>query len=208
MQPIPDFVREKLNEDEEIVWMGNPAPMMLALKVLLEGLLFGLLFLFVAFRGFQVAFHPYDGELHIAPGTDIGLQIVIIAVLALIGLALLLKPFRAYKDAEKTTYCVSNQQAFQIIAKKKAKIISHSKGEIKIPERKNKRNGKSDIVYATRLYRGNRGQSRMKKYGFWAIDDGDGAENALLALKNKKSPTPSKHNEFDRDGEFDMRSLR
>lgn len=209
MQLIPDFVRNELKEGEEIIWTGSPDPKSAAIKALPEALL-SLLFFFIAVQGFLVAFNPYDGELHIAPDTEVGLQVVVVMVFTLIGIALLLRPFFAYKNAEKTTYCISNQRVLQFLVKKKTKVTSHSRRLLNSHERKNKKNGKSDLIYAKETYtvrRKGSAQTRTRIHAFSAIDDGDGAERALLVLKGTQEPT-SASNKYSQDDIDRMRHLR
>ncbi len=213
MELIPDFVREKLDDGEKIRWMEKPDPMSAAIRKIPESL-FSVLFFGVAVQDFLVAFNPRGGKLYIEPDTEVGLQIAIIFFFSFVGIAFLLKPLFSYKEAEKTLYCVSNQRAIQIIAKKNIKVISHSHSALTTIERKDKKNGKSDILYAIERYtvrRKGRSQNRKREYKFWGIADGDGAEKALLKLKEERGAVSSSspRREYKPEDSFGaMRDLR
>ena len=211
MELIPDLVREKLNDDEKITWMEKPDPMSAAIRQIPVSLM-SIIFFGLAVQAFWVAFNPRGGKLYIEPDTEVGLQIAIIVVFAVIGIVIFLKPIFSYKEAEKTIYCVSNQRAIQIIAKKKTKVISHSHSALTTIKRKDKKNGKSDILYAVEKYtvrRKGRTQHRTREFKFWAIADGDGAEKALIKLREEGQVVSSSRREYASEDYYEkMQSLR
>ena len=145
MELVPDHVRNVLNEGEKIAWIGYPDPKSVAIRRIPESL-FSFLFFGMAVKAFLTAFNPYGGKLHIEPDTEVGLQIAVIAFFAFIGIAIFLLPFFSYKDAQKTTYCVSNQRVMQIVAKKKTSVQSRSYTQLTPLKRKEKKNGINNYI--------------------------------------------------------------
>lgn len=105
----------------------------------------------------------------------------------LIGIAMLLSPWWAYRRAARTVYAATDRRLLIVTETwGRAKAVrSHScedLGDLKKVERPD---GSGDLIFALELVRGRRGRAYQKEIGFFGIPEVRQVEQLVLGLSEK-----------------------
>ncbi len=143
---LREMVENELNEEEQILWGGQPAPKRLAAKKLplfffaIPWTAFSLFWMYAA-SGFSV---PFSGD-------GFSLFSLFGIPFLLIGIAMLSTPLWAMRNAKRTVYILTNRRAVIFAGGFNTTISSYSPGQLYSTTRKQNPDGSGDILFNTEI---------------------------------------------------------
>jgi len=176
---IEPRVLEELDRDETVVWSGRPQPSLFAgrnpVTFLFPIFWVGFIFLFI--------FASHSGR-------NAGSPWPFMLPFFVIGFVFLSQPFFLYLDIFKTYYLITNRRALIVKLGRTKSVNSFYPEKLQSLERRERSNGKGDVVLERSLFSSNgygyRGSSYNRDIGFMNIPDVKNVEGLLRDLAMKK----------------------
>ena len=172
-------IKNRLDLNEHLVWVGKPKPRAFT-KTTVGAMLFGIpwsafvaFFLYVAFFGEAKDGEPPEGRLVLA---------LFMIPFVLVGLGMLFAPFWNRLRMAGQLYAVTDKSALVI-----GRLFTKRwrAGEMDTIDRRDKRNGHSDLIFAYTSYAVS-GQHQPTGFLTIPTSEASAAESALRALKERE----------------------
>jgi hypothetical protein len=185
-------VESELNSQEQIVWVEQPIPWLVArsaLPILLFGTPFTVFAVFwIGMAAFGVGQAANAGPMWVFP--LFGLPFV------LIGLAMFSAPYWALRSAKRTVYVVTTQRAILLRGGWfSISVRSFEPAALTILNRKQRPDGSGDLIFTQDWRPGNNGHSTWKNVGFVAVRDVKHVEDLIRTLAQQPASRSKAANE-------------
>lgn len=118
-------------------------------------------------------------------GDDLGAFLLIfpVAVLAVVGIALVSLPIIAYRRDRWTVYAITDERLLIIQRSPRNRVFSYEPEQLGVLERHERTNGSGDIVFRQEHHFHSRGQPYIHRVGFFGIPDVRRIEGEIRKLK-------------------------
>jgi hypothetical protein len=181
-------VQPDVEPGEQILWVGQPNPVRMAVKSI-GGFLFG-----IVWTWFTVTFTMSwigHGDSSKWPGGIWGFGglafYLFMAPFLIIGLAMLSSPLFSYLQGLRTFYAVTNKRILIVETGKSRKVQSYGEGDVGNLERTEQPDGSGDLSFAKQYYKDSDGNQRTRDIKFVGIAQVRSVENIIREVFKKPS---------------------
>lgn len=183
-QSLRDMVENETEEGETLLWVAQPRPGRMAMRML------PLVLFAIPFTGFAIFWITMaltmGGEAESGDGGNsetLSLMFPLFGLpFVLVGLGMLSSPLWALRNARKTVYAITDRRAIIFDSGLSMKIRSYGPDELGELTRKQKPDGSGDIILDEKITRDSDGDAHTRKIGFFGIPDVKEVERMLRDL--------------------------